>query len=78
MHFQITFIILGSAAMILLELLELQTMGTTEEEMVLGFNSTTGGANICELKNFNLAWKIPMNFTCSNGELEPVGVPAIR
>ena len=69
---------IGSAAMIALELLELWAMGSTEEHMILGGNETYPLRNHCTLENFNLAWKIPLNFTCVDGELEPIGVPSIR
>ena len=61
--------------MILLEVLELESVGCADEII---FGGSDSDATSCELRNFNLAWKIPMNFTCVEGALEPAGEPEIR
>ena len=72
--FQIFFVILGSASMILLQFLDIKELGCTEEEAVV--NVVGGDSLECQLQSFDASWPVPLNFTCVDGALKPV-LPAV-
>ena len=67
---QVTFLVAGFMAMILMEWIGIKTVGPDAHSVM----NTSSELRICTLNNFQPEWTLPMNFTCNKNitDLNPL------